>query len=35
VPANDGLGLDDGNGLRPAVPQARKPDPEEAVPRHM
>jgi len=33
VPANDGLGLDDGNGLRPAVPQARKPDPEEAVAR--
>src|SRR5262249_4453975 len=33
VPANDGLGWDDGNGLRPAVPQAREQDPEEAVAR--
>jgi hypothetical protein len=31
LPADDGVGLDDGEGLRPAVPQVGEEDPEQAV----
>ena len=31
MPPDDGLGLDDGDGLRPAAPQAGQQDPEQAV----
>jgi hypothetical protein len=31
LPADDGRGLDDGDGIRPATPQARQQDPEQAV----
>ena len=31
LPPDDGLGLDDGDGLRPAAPQAGEQDPEQAV----
>jgi len=31
VPANDGLGLDDGDGLPPAAPQAGQPDPQQPI----
>ena len=31
LPADDGLGLDDGDDLRPAVPEAGEQDPEHSV----
>ena len=31
MPPDDGLGLDDGDGLRPAAPQAGEQDPEQPV----
>ena len=31
MPPDDGLGLDDGDGLRPAAPQAGQQDPEQPV----
>ena len=31
MPADDGLGLDDGDGIRPAAPKTRQQDPEHPV----